>query len=161
MSKPRTILLIPEDPKLLALGPCGYRPPMASLMHLAGLGAKPCPVCGEPCRWSEAPTEQTDSRFVCASNWRHSFRQADVEQHRWQAGPYAGEYGRAPRALVLAHDGKVLPPGCLAAVPYGGLGAAADVMDAVRDCLRGYTVVWPAGMEGEIVLLDADGQVMT
>ena len=65
-------------------------------------------------------------------------------------------------ALVLAQDGLVLHPGCFAAVPYGehGMGVV-DLLDAVRDCLRGYTVVWPAGMEGEIVLLDADGQVMT
>ena len=113
MSKPRTILLIPTDPKLLEGGPCGYRPP---------------------------------------SFWEHpDFPGMWLPAHI--------RHDHAGAALVLAHEGTLLPHGCLAAVPEA-LGAYAALLDAVRTCLRGYTVVWPAGMEGEIVLLDADGQVM-
>ena len=129
MSKPRTILLIPTDPKLLEGGPCGYRPPAMYLLK--------CDTHGR--RWAQGPIGLP----LC---------------------PVCGELaeGLDPHALALAQDGLVLHPGCFAAVPYGehGMGVV-DLLDAVRDCLRGYTVVWPAGMEGEIVLLDADGQVMT
>ena len=126
MSKPRTILLIPEDPKLLEGGPCGARPPTMYLLK--------CDTHGR--RWAQGPIGLP----LC---------------------PACGELaeGLDPHALVLARGGQTLRPGCLAAVPEA-LGAYAALLDAVRTCLRGYTVVWPANMEGEVVLLDADGQVM-
>lgn len=116
-----TILLVPakSDPlKLLGARyrtawTCGYRPPTAALLHEAGLAAKPCPVCGSPCRWSVAPTGQSSSQFVCSEDRRHDFKQADVEQRRWQPGPYAGEYGRALRALVVVWDGQLIEAGFL------------------------------------------------
>jgi len=100
---PVTLLLVvpPDDPLgLLAPSRGGGMAPTAYLAHRAGTPTKPCPVCGSATRWSS--DGDGDGDYLCAAEWRHEFRQADVLIPVWHIGRYRDH----PRALVLAVEGE-------------------------------------------------------
>lgn len=166
----RAILLVPAvlDPhKLLAAGVCGARPPVAHLDHVAGKPPRPCPVCNSPLRWFSAPTDQTDSKFICAADWSHKFRQVDVLIPEWQDG--AGYGAPYPHALVLAWEGQPAPEGVFRAWDRWGPDedrefaatdlTTYDVLGEALDSLRGCEWLARAceriGL-GEVVVLDGE-----
>jgi len=96
----KLLLFVPVDPALLAPGPWGGIPPRAWYGRET-VASKPCPVCGAKVRWSPAPTEQTDSCYVCSADCRHAFPQEAVYERRWSTNPWSRLRDSDEYALVL------------------------------------------------------------
>lgn len=157
---------------LIGCGPCGMHPPRAFWRPVAGRKL-PCPRCAGELRYSPAPTEQSDARYVC-----------DVCRASWltdnpQIVPYAWDLsGRFPAssagltfpgampALVLVHASELLPEAWdrlrrahhAAILASGGKPSPIELIDGADLQQVAERAEWAARLGlGRFTLIDAAG----
>lgn len=102
------VLVVPAvgDPgRLTAQGVCGHRSPIVWRAP-----TEPhCAACGSPARWSPAPTDQTDSCWVCSIDWRHD----GIVFRSWSSWSctLSPLVPQVESALPLWWDGALVPEG--------------------------------------------------
>lgn len=105
------VLVVPADGDpggLLAVGGCHATPPTAYRQAITPV----CAECGSSCRWSSAPTEQSDSMWVCREEWRHNgIRFTSWDPWKSQGYSYRPAEPTEERALPLWWDGALVPEG--------------------------------------------------